>query len=192
MDDSHWDELGIDELADEGINQGWWEPFIIVMPFVPDHLYVQTDGGPGSYEEEFVSGLVPFMDRVYRTQPVPEGRALAGVSRGGVWALEIAFRNPDLLSTLAALSPALHVNRARPQYDPYSLVKEVDWPRGAVFLSAGDQERDFRQATEKMGEELAAAGVRYTYVLASGGHQDATWAPLLMDLLRFTTARWDP
>jgi hypothetical protein len=87
-DQGHWQDLGAIEIADDGIGQGDWPPFIMVMPLQPDPLFRGSDGGPGSYEMELLEGLIPYIEGEYRSDP--SGRALAGISRGGVWALEAA------------------------------------------------------------------------------------------------------
>ena len=189
-DETHWLELGADHHVDEGIRSGKWPPFMIVMPRQPDPLFTSTDGGPGSYEEEMVEGLIAFIDKTYFTDPSSDARALAGVSRGGVWALEIALRHPELFDTVAALSPALHVNYARPPYDPMLLVKEKDVLPKRIFLSAGDQEPAFREKTEAFSRLVEESGIELQLVIRSGGHGSETWTAVIGEMLDFLLAGW--
>ena len=82
-DETEWATLGLDLTVAGSVLSGEWPPFLVVMPRVPDPLYRSTDGGPGSYEEEMVDGLVSFIDLTFQTDPRPERRAIAGISRGG-------------------------------------------------------------------------------------------------------------
>ena len=181
-DQGHWQELGAIEIADDGINGGKWPPFIMVMPLQPDPLFRGSDGGPGSYEMELLEGLIPFIEGNYRSDP--SARALAGISRGGVWALEAAFRNPRKFVSVAALSPALAVNGARPPYDPFNIVAESDLFPQNILLLAGD--KDWAAAeTERLSKALSSAGVEHKFEITAGDHSDMTWAAVLDDVFGF-------
>lgn len=190
LDETHWDGLGIDEVAEEGFREGSWKPFLIVMPRIPDPLNTESDGGPGSYEEELLRGLLPYIEKTYHFIGGEKHRALAGVSRGGVWALEIGLRNSDVFDTVAALSPALHVNNPRPSYDPFNLITIVEDLPGNIFLSAADGEGGFRTKTEELSRLMQELDIQHTYLLTTGVHEDAAWKPIMKDLVEFITASW--
>jgi enterochelin esterase-like enzyme len=191
FDETHWIELGVVELVDEKVGSDIWPPFLIVMPRLPEPLFTRSDGGPGSYEQEFLEGLMPHIDQVYRTLPSKEARAIAGISRGGVWALEIAFRHPDLIEAVAALSPALHVNYARPPYDPFVIVDDGGQLPGRIFISAGDQEAPFLAQVEKLSEVLEECAVTHTFIIGSGGHDAEAWMGVMEQALDFLVMGWD-
>jgi enterochelin esterase-like enzyme len=132
FDEAHWDDLGLDEAAEAGIVAGEWSPLLLVMPHVPEPLFSQTDGGPGSYEQELLEGLLPAIGSRY---PIDHARlAISGISRGGVWALEIGLRHPETFGIVASLSPALALNRARPQYDPLGRCRRAcSWRRARAI-----------------------------------------------------------
>lgn len=175
MDENQWPELGAIDLLDHGYQHLDWPAAVIVIPYLPEPLFTQSDGGPNSYEDEFVNGLIPFIETHYAVSPNPADRAIAGISRGGVWALEIALTHPDLFSIVGAVSPALHVNHPRPEYDPYLLVdKEPNLP--AYFtLSAGDNEPGFSNATHRLAESLTNAGRPTTVHVVAGNHVPENW-----------------
>jgi enterochelin esterase-like enzyme len=183
-DESEWAGLGLVDLVHAAAESGRPIEMILVLPRVPEPLFSNSDGGPGSYETEFLDGLVAWVDANYPTQADARSRAVVGISRGGVWALEIALRNPDRLSGVAALSPALAVNYARPPYDPARLVQSDGALPSHVFLGAGDSDWA-RAATEKLAVALAARGLQPELHWVSGAHADATWAGLLPDVLAF-------
>jgi enterochelin esterase-like enzyme len=158
------------------------------MPRQPEPLFSSTDGGPGSYEDEFINGVVPFIDRTYRTIVQGDSRGLAGVSRGGVWALEIGFRNSDIIQRVGALSPALNVNYARPEYDPFGLILLGELP-STIFLMSGDTDSAFEKTLE-LSEALREAVIEHKYVLESGNHESSTWRGVLPELLRHLAVDW--
>jgi enterochelin esterase-like enzyme len=190
LDETHWENLGVMAVFEEGFAQGAWGPFVIVMPFLPEDLNVHSDGGPGSYEEEFISGVIPFVESQYRVKRSASGRALAGVSRGGIWALEIGLRNGNMFHAMAVLSPALHVNRPRAAYDPFQLIlSDAPFPEH-IFLSVGEEEGQFRLKTEEFNRELVEYGIEHTFLLTTGAHVDSTWIGIMPEVLQFITESW--
>jgi len=190
QDQDHWLELGLQGVLDAGLAAQRWPDMIVVLPFQPEPYFTHTDGGPGSLEQVLLEGLLPYIDEHYRTQARAADRALAGISRGGVWALEIGLRNPQAFGTVAALSPALTVNHARPAYDPLQIVRRAQGPLPRLWISAGDAEPSFQQGIDRFASVLDEQQVDYSYVHASGRHEDAAWVPLLEPLFDFLAAPW--
>lgn len=189
MDESQWEALGAVTLADSRIAVGAWPPFVMVMPRQPEPLFSSSDGGPGSYEDEMLTGLMPFIEGRYRVAPEAGGRALAGISRGGVWALEIGLRHPEAFDAVAALSPALVVNYARPEYDPLRLDLRPGETPAHIFLAAGEDDWA-RSATEQLSRGLTAAGVEHRLVILPGAHESGLWQAALEPMFAFLTAAW--
>ena len=48
------------------------------------------------YESYIIDELVPTVDRVYRTQPHINNRAITGLSMGGHGAMYLSLRNPEV------------------------------------------------------------------------------------------------
>lgn len=189
-DEAHWDKLGVDEEADAAIVGGALPPFIIVMPGAdPDGLFVNTSGGAGSFEEQVVNELMPHVDATYRALPTRGGRAIGGISRGGVWALEIAFRHTDAFAAVGAHSPALSANQAPWPYDPFNLLREPGVEALRIYLSAGD--RDWaRESTQALHEALDEQGIANEFVVHEGWHADPLWAGNVGEYLVFYAAEW--
>ncbi len=188
QDEKHWQILGVEDALEEAYREQIFNPFLVVMPLQPEPQFSSTDGGPGSYETEFINGLVPFIDRTYRTIAQGNGRGLAGVSRGGVWALEIAFRNADIIQRVGALSPSLNVNYARPEFDPFTLILSGDLP-SKIYLMSGDTDSAYKKTLE-LSEALRAADIEHKYVVESGNHESSTWRGILPELLNYLAVDW--
>jgi len=182
FDESHWDDLGLDEVAEAGIAGGDWPPFLIVMPYVPEPLFSSTDGGPGSYEQELLEGLIPFIEAHYASGGEASSRWLAGISRGGVWALEAGLSHPEVFGGVAALSPALAVNRPRPRYDPLVIAAGTGPFPTRLFLSAGETDWA-RGGTERLDRTLEEAGAAVVLRIAPGGHERTVWEGALRPML---------
>jgi len=188
-DETHWDNLGADETADARISDGTLPPFIIVMPGGVERMYVNTCGGAHSFEAQVVNDLIPHVDETYRTWAEREGRAIGGVSRGGVWALEIGFLHFDIFATVGAHSPALSVNMAPPTYDPFYLLEQPGAAVLRIYLDAGDA--DWAQkSTQALHEALEARGIAHEYVVHAGGHESGLWAASLAEYLAFYASAW--
>lgn len=190
FDELHWGELGFIERVETAISEGLLPKLLLVMPRAPEPLFTSSDGGPGSYEVEFLQDLLPLIEAAYDVDPRPQRRALAGISRGGVWALEITFRNAAVFDSVAALSPALNVNYARPPYDPVKLAGGEEPLPSAIFLSAGAGEPSFRQGTEALISALEQNDVKHTYVFTQGGHDAEGWIAVFDALVEFLSVIW--
>jgi enterochelin esterase-like enzyme len=189
QNENHWLILGIDEVMDQRIASGELEQLILVMPEQPEPLFTQTDGGPGSYEGEFLSALLPFIEQRYEVDRRSDARAIAGISRGGVWALEIAFANPEMFRAVGALSPALNVNDARAEYDPIRLADAREELPERIFLASGDVD-SAKADTQRLQEILSRRGTEHRYTTVPGGHEGATWKQLIEELLAYLSEGW--
>lgn len=59
------------------------------------------------YAEWLAHRLVPHIDRHYRTQADPQGRAMLGWSLGALQAFDMGWQYPDVFGTVGAFSPSL-------------------------------------------------------------------------------------
>ena len=189
MDERHWLDEGLVAKADKLFGSGELPPFIMVMPHGDYSIYTDTSGGDKSFEGVFVNELMPAIDSRFRTLADAEHRAIGGISRGGVWALEIAFMHPELFEAVGGHSPALSVNRAAEQYDPMTLAKTASIDQLRIFLDAGD--RDWtRTGTQNLSKILAERYIPHTYTVGKGDHDYPYWATQIESYLRFYGAPW--
>lgn len=190
MDENHWLNLGIASAAARLINSGELPPFIIALPRGDtEGVYNRTSGGDNSWEAAMIDEFIPYIDRTYRTLRQRDDRAIGGISRGGVWALEIAFRHPDLFASVGAHSAALSVNNAAAGFDPMDLAVTAPIESMRIFIDAGDKDwtRDSARALSKL---LDARYIPHTYTIGSGEHVDAYWRSQVDAYLKFYAAPW--
>jgi enterochelin esterase-like enzyme len=189
QNERHWLLLGVDDVATRGILDGDWPPFVMVMPYQPEPLFSNSDGGPGSLEQEIMQGLVPFILDQYAITGDGARWAIAGISRGGIWALELSFQYPAQFQNIAALSPALSLNYARPAYDPMLMVTEPREFPDRIFLGVGDVDWA-RAKTSELASILDELNLVHLYLEFPGNHDSYTWVALIPEMLSYLTAAW--
>jgi enterochelin esterase-like enzyme len=187
-DEGKWAELGIGSAAGAAIAAQEIAPFLIVMP-AGGWLADETSGGPGSYESLVLDELIPHVESTVCAWPDPTGRAIGGLSRGGYWALEIAFRFPERFASAGGHSAALLDIFAGPDLNPQYTALTRDLGDLRIYLDIGAS--DFlRENTIRLHEEMAAAGVPHEWHLNEGRHEDAYWSAHAPDYVRWYAAPW--
>ncbi len=179
FNESHWLDLGLKEAVDRAVALQRVPPFLAVLPRGDvNGTFGNTSGGPGSWEQVIVDELIPYVDTTYNTLGTKEGRAIGGISRGAVWALEIAFRHPDLFSAVGGHSSALSLNLAAPAFDPIEIVQtdQANTLTGLrILLDAGDTDWAL-QKTAELHALLDLRGIRNTFLVGRGAHAAAYWS----------------
>jgi enterochelin esterase-like enzyme len=190
MDENHWISLGIVAAANRLIQSGELPPFIIAMPRGDkEGIYNRTSGGDKSFEGAMVDEFIPYIDKTYRTLRQSGYRAVGGISRGGVWALEIAFRHPELFSSVGAHSAALGVNNAAADFDPFDLASTAPIESLRFFVDSGSTDWT-RTTSAQLSKLLEVRHIPHTYTVAAGDHLDSYWSSQVEAYLKFYAAPW--
>ena len=100
-----------------------WQTFAQYMQADPDKefIVVEVDGRTvrdngsfyvnsevtGPWENYVTAEIVPFVDQNYRTIADASSRGTAGFSMGGFASINLAFRHPDIFSSVQAICPGL-------------------------------------------------------------------------------------
>src|SRR5215510_909225 len=87
--------------------------FIIVSPAGENSFYLNAKNGP-RYEDAIIQDLIPYIEKNYRAVGTPAGRSIQGISMGGWGALYLAFKHPEMFSTVTAHCAALVPEMPRP------------------------------------------------------------------------------
>ncbi|HEU4390041.1 MAG TPA: alpha/beta hydrolase-fold protein, partial [Blastocatellia bacterium] len=87
--------------------------FITVAPAGQNSFYVNAKNGP-QYEDAIVKDLVAHVEKTYRAMPGPRNRAIQGLSMGGFGAMLIAFKHPELFSSMTAHCSAVVAEIPKP------------------------------------------------------------------------------
>ena len=161
-------------IMDNLLAEGKCKPFIIVM------TYGMTNdvrfGGIGQFtakefETVLVDELVPYIDKNFQTIAKKEGRAMAGLSMGGIETKLITLRRPEVFGYYGLLSGGT--------YAPADIkdAKQVK----LIFESCGGKENP--DGIKSSVDALKAAGFNaHGYVSPATGHEFLTWRRSLKEM----------
>jgi S-formylglutathione hydrolase FrmB len=94
-------------LAEDLREHGELKDFLIVTPDGGTSFYINPRDGKERYEDFLLQEFFPFIEKRYRVATGRANRAISGISMGGYGALHLAFRHPQLFSSVSAHSAAL-------------------------------------------------------------------------------------
>lgn len=103
-----WTEFGHAHLImDNLIASGKAVPMLLVMP--DGHADLQEEEGDHKanfvkFEADVLGSVLPLVDSTYRTISTPAGRAINGLSMGGMQSLEIGLNHPDQFAYIGGMS----------------------------------------------------------------------------------------
>lgn len=80
--------------------------FIIVSPAGENSFYLNAKNG-AAYEDAIIKDLIPFIEKNYRIIGTPAARSIQGISMGGWGALLLAFKHPEMFSSVTTHCAAL-------------------------------------------------------------------------------------
>ena len=98
---------GIWNLVEDQRERGELKEFLIATPAGGASFYINSKDGRVRYEDFLLREFFSFIEKKYRASPGRTNRAISGVSMGGYGALHLAFRHPQLFSSVSAHSAAL-------------------------------------------------------------------------------------
>ncbi len=197
--EGQWPRIGFVDKANKLMASGELPPFLIVMPDTDIELgdaskYLYSSGGPGSYEDFIVNELIPLIDSKHAGWNDPTGRAIGGISRGGYWSLEIAFRNPRVFGSVGGHSPVISSDYLIGAPDDFQMTMMAhsleDLKVLRVFLDVGNEDTWTMRGPDELSHTLSMLGVRTQFTIGPGTHEDAYWASRVLDYLAFYTAPW--
>lgn len=189
-DDGQWTRLGLPQLLDERIHSGEMPPIIVVMPF-GNLIANRNQFDNFSWNNIFLTELMPDAETKYAISTEKQLRAIGGISRGGFWAYQIAFANPDLFSIVGGHSAFFDLYHAEPMDNPLDLAlssQNIEMMR--LWLDRGVD--DFADdGLDIMADRLQQRGLEFTYtIFPVGEHNNIYWSAHIGDYLDFYIADW--
>jgi S-formylglutathione hydrolase FrmB len=187
--------------------------FLIVTPDADTSFYINSYDGRERYEDFFIREFLPFIERAYRTRPGRLYRGISGMSMGGYGALHLAFRHPELFTSVSASSAALlgklpDVKFANPRQsrllrvlavfgtppnaafwernDPITLARTARLAGLKIYFDCGtEDDYGFEKGAQTLHNALASRGVPHEFHLYPGGHDWRYFAAHLPATLEF-------
>lgn len=98
---------GLAGLLDEAINKGLVPPMVSVMPAAPRSFYMNFKDGSQKWEDFVMNDLLSHMRKNFNIAQDRQGTLITGGSSGGLGALRMAVKHPEVFQAVAALEPAI-------------------------------------------------------------------------------------
>lgn len=174
-DERGWSNQGLtDIILDNLIAEGKAKPMIVVM----------MDGNGQDFTSELLTDGIPFVESRYRTVKTADGRALAGLSMGGIQTLNTSIMHPELFSYVGVFSSGwfknpqpFMANSSGEMY--YAKLKErpeyYNKQFREFFLTMGGPEDIAYENCKAMRERFDQMGIKHSYYETPGGHTWPVW-----------------
>jgi enterochelin esterase-like enzyme len=206
-----WERTGA--TVRDAMEKGRVRPMIYVYADgLGNTLFLDYADGSLQVESMIVKELIPFIDARFRTIPSHEGRAIDGFSMGGFGALLIAFRYPQLFSSVvsyggAMLSPEMiRIGGEDGQFptagyvennSPWWLLernKDRIKEHLRIRMVCGDQDTKWYPGNVKLKERAAALGLKVEWVAVEGVAHDTKglYERVGWESLKFLESGFDP
>ena len=191
QNEGSWDTAGhARETLDELIGTGRAKPMVVVMPmgygdmsFLHDGFNVwqdrtAIDHNVGLFEQSLLSEVLPEVERTYKVRTDRDGRALAGLSMGGLEALVVGLNNTGKFAYLGGFSSAVHLVTPETLHalDPRTADLKLLW------IACGTDD-GLLGPNEQLVQALQTAGLKVTAVETPGAHVWPVWRRDLREFL---------
>ena len=177
-----WTDFGrAHVILDNLIAAGKTTPMLLVMP--DGHADLQEEDGDYKanflkFEEDLLGSVLPLVDETYRTITKPEGRAINGLSLGGMQSLEIGINHPDLFAYIGGMSA--YVPMAEDLLAKGFANKHFNDQIKLLWISIGKDDFLLKDA-EAFHALLNKHGIHSQWTLTKGEHEWTVWRGYLRD-----------
>jgi enterochelin esterase-like enzyme len=153
-----------------------------------DNRSVEYDALGDTYARFLLEELLPPLAEQYNLVSDPEGRAICGISSGGICAFTVAWERPDAFRKVVSHCGSFTSIRGGNQYP--ALIRRSEPRPLRVFLQTGTHDLDvvfgnWVIANQDMAAALAYRGYDHQLVVGEGGHSLAHGGAILPETLRW-------
>jgi enterochelin esterase-like enzyme len=182
------------------------DDFILVLPDDAPFRTLPPEVRADAFARSIASELVADVDARLPTIADPAGRAIAGVSFGGSWAVYLALSRPDVFGAGGGLGalfwPVAHgptvprtnllghyfgTDERAARFSAHHAVPRARARGVAIFLAVGRSD-GFADSNVELYEALALAGAQVQLQLVPGDHGWLVWSDLLDEMLAYLRA----
>jgi enterochelin esterase family protein len=144
------------------------------------------------YSEFLLNEILPYVKEQFGLNIVddPDGRAICGMSSGGICAFTVAWQRPDQFHKVVSHVGSFTNIRGGHQYP--QLIRESNWKPIRVFLQDGasdsrnrNPERNWIIANHNMAAALEEKDYDYKYVYGEGAHSGNHGGAIFPDTMRW-------
>ena len=186
---TEWKEGGNpNEILSNLINAGKAKPMIVVMPnvramnpdSVPSDVYGMANVNAfNNFINDLKTDLMPFIEKEYKVSNERTGRAIAGLSMGGMESLNIGIRMPETFGFIGAFSAAPGL----PLKSEEMVFPDEYKNKTFIMICCGLQD-DLLSFSQNYNKSLVDNGVKTTYYTTKGGHDFTVWKNGLYNFAR--------
>ena len=185
-----WYEIGkANRIADNLLAEGKIKPMFIVMPLGHASFQGAEPGGfmqqqgPNAFEQDFLTEIMPLVEKTFNVLTDRTGRAISGLSMGGGQTISIGFSNMDKFAYILPLSAASRNPDQNPVLqknlsDPARVNKDMK----LLWIACGTEDGLFAPAKE-FSDFLDKKGITHTFFETPGGHSWLVWRLCLNEFL---------
>lgn len=132
--------------------------------------------------------ILPEVGKNYNLRQDAEGRAICGISSGGICAFTVAWERPDLFSKVLSHVGSFTNIRGGDRYP--GMIRKTERKPIRVFLQDGSNDLDNLHGSWPLGNQSMAAALKfmkydYKFVYGDGGHNGKHGGAILPDSLRW-------
>jgi enterochelin esterase family protein len=132
--------------------------------------------------------ILPEVGKEYKLRQDAAGRAIGGISSGGICAFTVAWERPDLFSKVLSHVGSFTNIRGGDVYP--GIIRKTERKPIRVFLQDGSGDLDnlhgnWPLANQQMAAALKFAGYDYQFVFGDGGHNGKHGGAILPESLRW-------
>ncbi|MCC6492603.1 MAG: esterase family protein [Pirellulales bacterium] len=159
-----------------------WEP-------KPENRSFEYDTLSGDYAHFLLTEILPEVAKSHPFTDDPQGRAIAGISSGGICAFTVAWQRPDQFRKVLSHVGSFVNIRGGDAYP--SMIRKEPKPRPIrVFLQDGANDLDNEHGNWWLGNQQMAAALKfrdydYKFETGEGGHNGNHGGAILPDSLRW-------
>jgi enterochelin esterase family protein len=147
------------------------------------------------YARFLIEEILPAVGKQYKLTDDPEGRAICGISSGGICAFTVAWQRPETFRKV--LSHVGSFTNIRGGHVYPALIRKTKPKPLRVFLQDGKNDLDNQHgnwplANQQMAAALKFAKYDYKFVYGTGGHNRKHGGAILPESLRWLWRGYKP
>ncbi len=140
------------------------------------------------YARFLLEEILPEVSKSYNLTNDANGRAIAGISSGGICAFTVAWERPDAFSKVISYVGSFTNIRGGHNYAAW--IRKTEKKPIRIFLQDGENDLDnlhgnWPLANREMAASLKFAGYDYKFEMGTEGHNAKHGAAILPDMLRW-------
>ena len=154
----------------------------------PENRSVEYDTLSADYAEFLLTEILPEVAKDYRFTDDPDGRAICGMSSGGICAFTVAWERPDAFHKVLSHIGSFTNIRGGDRYP--GIIRKAEKRPLRVFLQDGSADLDNQHGNWPLANRQMAAALKfreydYRFVYGEGAHNGNHGGAILPDSLRW-------